>query len=1054
MIKNHFFYRILLYMLGILLFCSTTLIADQTIKNHSYRSQTLHLGLLGLVQLASSTFLFSTVSDRDKQIWQDANNDVHLIILLSGPAAASFEEARSLLGDLGARIIHVVPQGAYRVIVSSQALPGLLNHAQIAGVMTVPLEAKVSSSLWGRYINGDSFTEDLWSIEIAGSVNPEKVLAQAKISSGKLIAQQRKSTGFIFQMKSDVRRLISLLLLPEVVRVSPTERFSLANDAVRDTVMVDPLRIERPELELYGQGQVIGFLDWGFDAGTDDPALLTDDFEDAAGTGNRIQALIDLGGDNDMSDYGGHGTACAGTALGNGANSTCDPVTRDYEDPGCLAGVAPEAGLVFVANQNSGGGGWSVFPADIADILNPSHDAGTRIHSNSWASMMGDSGYEGYAQGLDAWLFAHQDDLTIFAGGNQGVDNDADGVTDLMNMNQPATAKNTLGVGAMENRRIGYGPFDFPPLTLGSRFPVPPLAGDWEESNSDGMVNWSSRGPTLDGRYKPDISAPGQFLLTVQGYHQYLQSGEHYGNAGGTSLAAPVVGGVAALYRQYFEDFRNRTPSGPLLKALLLLGAKSTAPGEEFAGYPSYVEIPFERPNNVQGWGRVDAKTIIDDLERGRVYTADRALAFENQTWRTVVSLPSEVTDFHAMLAWYDAPGSPLTGGQLVNDLDLTITHLGSGQTYHPNQANPGSSTFIAQYDPWSPWEDIFWFEGTTDPGGADGYAVRFTPNVYPCEVASVGLFLDGVDTTPYQFDVNIYTADVMGEPGTLLYTQEVTIQWPENNRLIIPIPLDAPVPIASGDVFVEYRQRPGSPALFHYNYDRWPDPPQSPNGLSWRWTDAGGWENVTATNYAVRGVFKSAAGSGPQDRVNPQEGIDLVDPPSGLYEVAVYGYRIDQPVPGTLSQPFSLVLWGEGADWQEETGIELLLFTTEPTDESIILNWRTAVEPDNAGFYLQRASTEDGDYLRLKGQLIPAEGDAFSGGEYEFEDRMVNPGETYFYKLEAVDLHGENSFFGPIKATVPESPGFCGLAGDASWAALLALVWLLFPILRKRKRS
>ena len=63
---------------------------------------------------------------------------------------------------------------------------------------------------------------------------------------------------------------------------------------------------------------------------------------------------------------------------------------------------------------------------------------------------------------------------------------------------------------------------------------------------NDRITSYSSRGPTADGRLKPDISAPTQVDSAT------------YGSFGGTSAAAPHVSGAAALVWDAFPDFARR----------------------------------------------------------------------------------------------------------------------------------------------------------------------------------------------------------------------------------------------------------------------------------------------------------------------------------------------------------------------------------------------------------------------------------------------------------------------------------------------------------------
>ena len=94
----------------------------------------------------------------------------------------------------------------------------------------------------------------------------------------------------------------------------------------------------------------------------------------------------------------------------------------------------------------------------------------------------------------------------------------------------------------------------------------------------------------------------------------------------------------------------------------------------------------------------------------------------------------------------------------------------------------------------------------------------------------------------------------------------------------------------------------------------------------------------------------------------------------------------------------------------KESTLVTLISFSAGWRDRKIFIEWESAIETDNAGFHLWRATGEgwkNGDYstvVRLNDQLIPAQGD---GASYSHIDFDVEPGITYYYALEDVDLFG-----------------------------------------------
>ncbi len=93
------------------------------------------------------------------------------------------------------------------------------------------------------------------------------------------------------------------------------------------------------------------------------------------------------------------------------------------------------------------------------------------------------------------------------------------------------------------------------------------------------LAGFSSRGPTADGRIKPDVTAPGKAVWVVD-----TQSGVGYGRLDGTSFATPLIAGVAALLRQIHPQF-----SGVKVRDALRFAGNNAA-----------------QPNNDRGWGLPD----------------------------------------------------------------------------------------------------------------------------------------------------------------------------------------------------------------------------------------------------------------------------------------------------------------------------------------------------------------------------------------------------------------------------------------------------------------
>ena len=160
-------------------------------------------------------------------------------------------------------------------------------------------------------------------------------------------------------------------------------------------------------------------------------------------------------------------------------------------------------------------GGLGGLPPNLGDLFrDPYANDGARVHSNSWGSTLGDSRYDSQSFEVDDFVWNNRDCVICFSAGNEGTDADANGVVDPSSLTPPGTAKNCITVGASENDRPNF------PLTYGSGwpndFPANPLASDKTADNPLGMVAFSSRGPTKDQRYKPDVVAPGTYVLSTR----------------------------------------------------------------------------------------------------------------------------------------------------------------------------------------------------------------------------------------------------------------------------------------------------------------------------------------------------------------------------------------------------------------------------------------------------------------------------------------------------------------------------------------------------------
>jgi hypothetical protein len=366
-------------------------------------------------------------------------------------------------------------------------------------------------------------------------------------------------------------------------------------------------------------------------------------------------------------------------------------------------------------------GAISGLPDDHYVLFSQAYADGARLHSDSWGDYTGpisdtEAAYGGYpfaAQRTDQFIWEHPDMTIFFAAGNSGIDGTplipgflctgGDGVIDPDSLLAPGTAKNVVTVGASESDRGSGGLSALPWILLNLCFGNSPIATDATSNNANGMAAFSSRGPTDDGRVKPDLVAPGTNIVSNRSHYvgATMLWGQHetnsdYAYSGGTSMATPLTAGAGVLVRQWLVAQGAVNPSAALVKATLLNTTADIAPGQYGTG-PTQ-EVPISRPNTVAGWGRVDLGFLTAPLPYS-IWADDHTAGLATGqvvTYTDMLTRPLKVVDssqpLRVMLAWSDPPASLSASVQLVNDLDLVVTGP-DGSTYHGNSVTSGDRT-------------------------------------------------------------------------------------------------------------------------------------------------------------------------------------------------------------------------------------------------------------------------------------------------------------------------------------------------------------------------
>jgi hypothetical protein len=427
---------------------------------------------------------------------------------------------------------------------------------------------------------------------------------------------------------------------------------------------------------LYGTGQIVGIADSGLDRNEDwfmhmnkGSGVVTaiTDAEDVilpiVGTvypNNKIYAYWTMPGAEAYDNGSFHGTHTTGSiagdrlkSIGSGpAGSVSSPAAHGYDNDD---GMAPNAQILFDDIGSNGGltGSGSI------PMWQQAFAGGAAIHSNSYgSSTFGE--YVGSDRLADKALRELEGMIILFAAGNSGPGSNTIG--------SPGNAKNVTTVGALRH------------------------------GNSSVVASFSSRGPTDDGRLKPDILSTGEDIESAGGdtNNTTVDVNPSRRTTSGTSMSTPITAGSTALLRQYFTDgfyptgAKNtadaHTPRGPLMKAVLLNGTNTD--GGFFA-------------NNI-GWGRVWLDNSLyfsgesKKLRFWEVSNFDGLQTGEQFTTSVAVQAGQE---FRATLVWYDLEGPTGSGVTLVNNLDLTVsvganTYLGNNFSAN-NSVTTGSTDAI-----------------------------------------------------------------------------------------------------------------------------------------------------------------------------------------------------------------------------------------------------------------------------------------------------------------------------------------------------------------------
>src|SRR6218665_1854829 len=190
------------------------------------------------------------------------------------------------------------------------------------------------------------------------------------------------------------------------------------------------------------------------------------------------------------------------------------------------------------------------------------------------------------------------------------------------------------------------------------------------------MSDFSSWGPSDDGRIKPDISAKG-----VHTFSAVDGSNSSYAYYNGTSMASPSVAGTLLLLQQYYNQLNNNYMKASSLKGLMIHSADEAgiAPG----------------PDYKFGWGLINAEKAANIIKNKNLFSKIEENTLTNGETKEIILNSDGANPLVVTLAWTDPMGNLPSNTlddptpNLVNDLDIVISR--DGIEYYPWKLNPSS---------------------------------------------------------------------------------------------------------------------------------------------------------------------------------------------------------------------------------------------------------------------------------------------------------------------------------------------------------------------------
>lgn len=502
----------------------------------------------------------------------------------------------------------------------------------------------------------------------------------------------------------------------------------------------------------------------------------------------------------------------------------------------------------------------------------------------------------------------------------------------------------------------------------------------------------SSRGPSKDGRIKPDISGVGTSVTSTQPNNKYT-------SYTGTSMACPAIAGTLAVMQEAYRKIYGMEATGAFLKALLL----NTADDLGNAG-----------PDFSYGWGRVNAMRALQCLEDGRF---QEGTITQGETKLVDINIPANVAVAKIMVYWNDEAGLPAPAKALVNDIDILVKKAET--VYQPWLMDAGETPTIAS---------------------CEAPAVKGADHLNNVEQVEIELPDAGI----YQLELNGYSIPSSSQSYHIIidyiYKNKITLTYPFGGESLVPgetYRLRWDAPSATNESFtIKLNNLSGNPTQEEIatninaskRYYDW----KVPSNISGKYSievknqvasDVSDFPfsilpvpaniklNARCANTSVI-KYNLVVGADSYDIMRLGEKyMELITTSTtdsaiienaGFNEIKYYAVRARKEADIVGMRSIAVSHSNSSTEDCLTLPVTLISFTGQKSTEGILLNWRTTDEINVTEYVIERSASPEFVNYSLVGSVKARNKTGMNN--YQLLDAGVHGGSRYYYRLKTVE--------------------------------------------------